>query len=282
MPPYKVSVEKPRFKALIYGDAGTGKTTFAASAQDHPDMGDVLFINIEGGLLSVASRGDLLAEDAITTQKVEEILYALKARAEGYESVRTVVVDSATELQTINLEEVVRAEFERGKNKNRINIDDIWQEDYGQSTTQLKRLFRGFKDLPINVIFTCLAKYVYPKGANTGPGTEVPPLAVLPSLTQKLGESLMGYVDFVWYAYRDGEDLKDFCLLTQPSGQFRAKTRGKHFAEVIGPVITNGSLPEVYETFVAAETVDRTPKAARKGRAAAAEAPASTATEQES
>ena len=63
--PYKVTPEKVvgRMKILIYGPQGVGKTYLAATAQDHPAMRDVLFLNVEGGLMTIAHRGDIMAED---------------------------------------------------------------------------------------------------------------------------------------------------------------------------------------------------------------------------
>jgi len=54
--PYKVTPEKVagRMKILVYGPQGAGKTYLAATAQDHPAMRDVLFLSIEGGLMTVA------------------------------------------------------------------------------------------------------------------------------------------------------------------------------------------------------------------------------------
>lgn len=271
---YRVTPRRPTFNAMFYGDPGSGKTTLAASAQDCPEMADVLFANIEGGLLSIAHRGDIHAENVRTTEDIRALYFRLVNKDPELANVRTVVVDSLTELQTINLEEIVHEAMDKGKAQSRSGRerteDDIWQEDYGKSTTMLKRLVRGFKDLRINVIITALAKYVYPKVSQKADLTDVDPIAVLPSLTAKLGESVMGYMDFVWYLFYDQEE-NEYKLLTKSQGAYRAKTRGPRFQDAVGPVIKNPNMNDIYTTFVKAtsgESVSPTRPATKKKRSA--------------
>lgn len=255
--PYRVTPENPVFNALFYGDPGSGKTTLAASCQDHPSMKDVIFANIEGGLLSVSHRGDIHAVDVKSTQELENLYWDLKRGQ--YESVRTVVIDSATELQTVNLEEVVNDAMGSGKTASRRGRertrDDIWQEDYGKSTVQLKRLFRWFKDMDMNVIVTALAKTVYPKVSEGVDMSQVEPLSVQPSLTAKLSSSLNGYMDFVWFLRFDPE-LGVYQALTQRDPVYFAKTRGLRFAEAIPQIVSLSPegkdrfmMPEIFDLF---------------------------------
>lgn len=270
MPPeiYRVVPERPIFNALIYGDMNAGKTYLAASCQDHPEMRNVLFLNVEGGLLTVAHRGDIHAVDVHTTEELEEIFWELSdPESKKYRTVNTVVIDSGNEVQTRNLEEIVAAAIEAGKNKKDRSgaartTDDIFQEDYGKSTAQLKRIFRYFKEMPRNLIVTAHAKFVYPPSTRGVPQDSVEPLAVLPMFTEKLGKAIMGYMDFVWYMEHDSE-TDERRILTRSTGVYRAKTRGPRFLEAIGPVITlNDSakkgprlmMPEIYDMYVAAAT----------------------------
>ncbi len=257
---YLVTAEQPTFNLLAFGDPGVGKTTFAASAQDHDAMKNVLFANIEGGMLSIAHRSDIHAVDIKSTADLEALAWAI---AQGeYPTVGTIVVDNITELQTLNLQEVVQVAIDGGRNmvRNRQRtVDDVWQEDYGKSTKQLERLFRFLRDLPINTVFTAHAKRVYPKmPEGTDPvKANVQPVAVVPKLSQALMSATMGYMDFVWCFEIDDEaedpDERHFAITTS-KGEYRCKTRGPRFLRAIGETIVNPSLPEIYDTFVRTST----------------------------
>ena len=255
MPPYRVNAKnQATMNIIIYGAQGVGKTVLGGSAQDHPDLAPVLFVNIEGGLKSIAARGDIDAEDVGSTAELEELFWKLANKDPEYAKYRTVVIDSVTELQTLNLEEIVAKAVasKTGKNANRTTADEVWMDDYGKSTVQLKRLLRWFKDLPINVIITALPKKVYPKGKKD---EDKEPSEILPSLTSKLGDSLMGYVDYVWYMFseeRENDEVIRY-ILTRDKGVYRAKTRGMNFSEAMGPVVTNPNMKDLYDLFLKSE-----------------------------
>jgi len=227
-------------KLLVYGPPGVGKTSLAATL----DPEHTLFINIEGGMLSVAGTQARSTEQLRDINDVEEAFHALAHDSEELRWVKVVVLDSATELQTISLEGLVANARKTNRNRNQ---DDIFLEDYGKSTAQLKRVLRGFRDMERHVIFTALSKDMMVRNSKP-PRLE----AVVPALTAKLSASLMGYMDFVWYmdVAQDGSRG----LITKDTSPYKAKTRGHRFSKAIGPYVASPNLSTLYKTLLETES----------------------------
>jgi hypothetical protein len=138
------------------------------------------------------------------------------------------------------------------KNKN-YSIDEVYLEDYGVAGKQLARVLRGFRDLPIHVIYIAHRKDKMRAGTNTLEESK-------PNLTDKLGTAVMGYMDFVWYLYTADEVVGNEqvgyrtethrYLLTQPMNNFAAKTRGSDFANRIGAVIKDPNMVDIMREYI--------------------------------
>jgi phage nucleotide-binding protein len=244
-----------RMNILIYGDPGSGKTHLAGTAQDSPQMADVHFFNIDGGLMTLAERGDIRATDIHSVSDLEAEMYRIAQGDAKYEGVHTVVIDNISELQTLALEGITSREYASRKRKDKgYTIDQVYLEDYGIAGKQLARVLRGFRDLPVHVI------YIAHRKDKMRPGTNVLDESK-PNLTDKLCTSVMGYMDFVWYLYVADEQQTDEqgnmyaethrYLLTQPAGGFVAKTRGSRFAERIGGIIRDPRMDEIMREYMA-------------------------------
>lgn len=238
-----------KMNILIYGDPGSGKTHLAGTAQDVLQMKDVHVFNIDGGIMTLANRGDIHATDIHTADDLEQELFRIVNHDPKYENTRTVVIDNITELQTLVLEGITTKEFtnRRKKDKN-YSIDEVYLEDYGVSGKRLARILRGFRDLPMHVIYIAHKKDKMRKGTNVLEESK-------PNLTEKLCTAVMGYMDFVWYLYTADEQVGNEevgyhsethrYLLTQPMNNFAAKTRGSEFAQRLGPIIRDPNMVEI-------------------------------------
>lgn len=241
-----------RMNIMIYGDPGSGKTYLAGTAQDSPQMADVHVFNIDGGMMTLAQRGDIHATDIRSVEDLERELHALASGDPKYENTKTVVIDNVTELQTLALEGITSAEYNNRRKKDRTyTIDQVYLEDYGLAGKKIARVLRGFRDLPYHVI------YIAHRKDRMRPGTNVLDESK-PNLTEKLCTSVMGYMDYVWYLYvaeeqvQEGDSFRSEThryLLTQPMNQFAAKTRGSAFAEAIGPVVRDPDMAQLMSIY---------------------------------
>lgn len=243
-----------KMNILIYGDPGSGKTHLAGTAQDVAQMADVHVFNIDGGIMTLANRGDIHATDIHTADDLENELFRIVNKDPKYAKTKTVVIDNITELQTLVLEGITTKEFanRRKKDKN-YSIDEVYLEDYGVSGKRLARILRGFRDLPMHVIYIAHKKDKMRKGTNVLEESK-------PNLTEKLCTAVMGYMDFVWYLYTADEQVGSEeqgywtethrYLLTQPMNNYTAKTRGADFAQRIGPVIKDPNMVDIMREYI--------------------------------
>lgn len=217
---------------MLYGLPGSGKTALAATLQTNPQTTGVLILSVEGGMLTLKNQdwgdyGPPLVVDVSDALVLEEVFWDLIKGAEGFKGIRTVVLDSLTEMASKDLEGTVRKNLKKSSKsgKTRESVDDAWLEDRGEVTSRQARLIRGFRDMPRNFVATAHPRITYARDDSNMPATHLPPLKVEPGFGDRLRQHLCGYMDYVWYLKEGNGQYVD--VLTRSKGPWYAKSRAE-------------------------------------------------------
>lgn len=221
LPIAKVTDTPFNVNILIYGESGVGKTTLAGSADEVPEMRKVLFLDVEGGTLSLRSRFPNIESVRIKTwldmQRVYDELYLDN---HGY---NTIVLDSLTEIQKMSMDEIMRKLVAQHEER---DADVPGIREWNINIEQTRKFVRLFRDLPVNTIFTALPK------ADKNPRTGV--TRTKPYLSGKVADEVAGFLDIVAYLYTkevDGEQKR--MLLCGATQDNVAKDRTDKLDQVI-------------------------------------------------
>ena len=183
-------------KALVYGHAGAGKTTLAAT------LPKPVIISAEAGLLSIAG-ADL---PYIEVKTMDDLRGAFEWVSEHGAEFDSIVLDSISEIAEVCLN------YEKKMTKDP-------RQAYGAMQEQMTDIIRAFRDLPKNVLF--IAK-VEKQADETGR------ILYSPSMPgNKTGQALPYFFDLVLAlrVERDGEGATQRALMCDTDGIWQAKDR---------------------------------------------------------
>lgn len=218
------------FNLLIYGDPGVGKTVLAGSADAVEAMSPVLFLDMEGGTMSL--RKKYPGVKTIRVEKFADLIRVWDQLKNTKHNFKTVVVDSLTEAQKLGMYQIMAAA--KAKDPDR-DPDLAGIGEWGKNTEQVRKLVRAFRDLPMNTIFTALAQQEHLKtGARR----------VKPSLSAKLSNEVAGFLDIVVYMYNKTKPNEGNMryLLTLATEEFVAKDRSDN----LPPVVEDPDMTKLY------------------------------------
>lgn len=192
-------------KILVYGQAGSGKTTLIAS------LPSPVVLSAEGGLLSIANTDIPYIEiSSMADLKEAYIWLASSTEAAGFESV---ALDSISEVAEVVLQHELK------KNKD-------GRAAYGEMNTTMTELIRAFRDLS--------GKHVYMSAKLEKSQDEMGKILYNPAMPGKtLTQSLPYFFDemLALRVERDAEGNTQRALLCDGDGLWLAKDRSGRLAK---------------------------------------------------
>ena len=231
----KIEERDPYLNILVYGNPGAGKTVLAGSADQVPEMRPVLFLDVEAGTESLRNTYPNVETVRVSNwMDVQNVYNELHAGGHGF---NTVVLDSLTEIQKFSMYSIMG---DLVKRKSDADPDVPGMREWGKNIEQIRRFVRGFRDLPMNTIFTALMKS--DRDSKTGM------VQMKPYLSGKLADEVAGFLDVVVYYYVKQIGAGDEAtfrrlLLTQATEQQVAKDRtGK-----LPMVVEDPTMASLYE-----------------------------------
>lgn len=219
--------------ALYIGPHGHGKTT-AMARMAH--LGKIVYVDYESGLKAgpLQRLGVPLEKIEVqrpkTYEQMEDLYWAVKGNLDDYEPgdperIVGMVFDSYTELQAMlvkaSVMKRVNKELRKTETAQKDTLKDQFftaQDDYGYWTNQARHLTRMFRDLECHIAFGTLQR-------RDDDGH------LVPDLTEKIRNDIMGYVDMIAHMvitespYVDNPDRIEYLGIMRGINQYSGKDR---------------------------------------------------------
>lgn len=206
-----VGSANPYRKVMCYGPPGVGKSVFAGTAPKN------LFVDVEKGSMSLNNHKELADVTVLEFKSVRQLELLIEKLAAGAfgDRFETIVIDSFSELQKRDLDDIVRKAASEDASRNKfLPIGP----DYNINTEHLRVIASALRDLPMHVIVTAHAKEE--KDDATGR------VLVRPNLTPKLAGTMAGIFDVVGYMTVNGSgESATRTLQVHPTASVVAKSR---------------------------------------------------------
>jgi len=218
---------------LVYGEPGSGKTTFAGTCIKKFKP---IILSAESGLLSLRDMGDF---DYIKIEKFQDLIDAHDYLALKDNPYDTVIIDSLTEIQQECMAHIIQSKDDEVVALGDYKLPNI--KDWGALGSVMTKTIKYFRNMDKNLIVTALADRVT--------NEETLETKIQPSLQGKLKDTVAAYFDEVLYLHtreRIKDDKKEtvHVISTENNGKWIAKDRSGKLASLVKP-----DFCEIYEAI---------------------------------
>ena len=167
---------------LVMGEPGAGKTLLAGTSAEVPELMPLLYLDVDGGVVTNAQYEDIDARP-ITGIKQLETIYDVLDKNRGY--YKTVVVDSLSELQKLDMKDIMAEAKKKHPDTTDEEVPD--QRAYLKSQVHIRNIVRAYRDLGLHVIFITHSKVEDKAGK----------IKILPQLPGQQAAEIAGFLSIV-------------------------------------------------------------------------------------
>lgn len=203
-------------KCLFMSPGGHGKTHLLGTAQEDERTAPMLLLDFEGGHETLSGLGIDVAPIRAWDDYSEA--YELLSSDSKENIYKSVGIDSISETHIWALLQIIgRKGYDLNGEAIRKEPDLIEQGDYGIASTQMRRLLREFRDLPMHVFYTSTVKEIEEKGVGR---------VKVPAMAGQMADEVVALMSIVGYlALTPDDEASDRLLLLQNYPGFRTKVR---------------------------------------------------------
>ncbi len=247
----KASDQNPYIEMLIHGAARVGKTIFAATACEVPELSPVLYIdcgNSSDSILGDERFSSINVTVVRNLNDLENIYYYLAPEPEGeghFQDFKTIIVDELDFLHTKTMREIMHIAHEENSKQDE---DVPSMREWGIGRTQILRVVDWFREIPIHLILISSTSY-----------DEKQPYDFMPGLPGQLGKDLSYRISIITYFEnktppRDPKDIKKKPEMQriahfEGSSKYLAGVRNINRAERFNGSLINPTMRDVYNAY---------------------------------
>lgn len=226
--------------AMFYGEPSIGKTFLYGTVVDWPEeFLPALLIDIDGGTDTIRNRTKIEISKPIRSLTTLQDLYKEVAAdfstGQGY--YKSICLDNISELQKIDMAEVMAEAKDTSNNPDRVDIYVPSMREWGKNGERMRRIIRAFRDLPCHTI--CMAHIDEREDNNTKT------FRLWPSMPGKMRHELLGFFSVAGYMsiYNDGEEVKRQ-IQFKKTNKVQARDRFQVLPDLMKD---NPTLPEIWK-----------------------------------
>lgn len=222
--------------ALFFGEPSAGKTYLCGTAdQDPENFLPAIILDVDGGLDTLRNNYKIEKSPPIRSlDKLKEIYREIAAETDYY---KTVFLDNVSELQKIDMTEVMQEAEKRANDPSKIDVYVPSPREWGKSGERMRIIIRSFRDLPCHTIMLAHSD------DREDPTTKIN--RIWPALPGQLRTGASGFFSVVGYisVYEEnGVPLRQ--IQFAKTRRVAAKDRFQVLPDVMKP---NPTLPEIWK-----------------------------------